>query len=201
MNENTNSQNSANENLNSENQNNENSNSQNANENTNSKTVPLSSLLDERKKRQSLEAEIEKFRKEKEDAETQKKLAEGKKDEVIMELTEKLKSKEKEFEPFIEKAKKYDEYDKAKRETLKEVLKDNWMESFDTMPLMDVEKIASKLTHNVKLPDADNGTNKSNPTKEIFSLEELKKLTPEQLRDKDILKKANKSMEYHARNK
>lgn len=133
--------------------------------------------------------------------ETQKKLAEGKKDEVIMELTEKLKNKEKEFEPFIEKAKKYDEYDKAKRDSLKEVLKDNWMESFNTMPLMDVEKIASKLTHNVKLPDADNGTNKSNPTKEIFSLEELKKLTPEQLRDKDILKKANKSMEYHARNK
>lgn len=201
MSENTNSVNSANENLDSENQNNENSNSSNANENTNSKSVPLSALQEERKKRQTLEAEIEKFRKEKEDAETQKKIAEGKKDEVILELTEKLKNKDKEFEPFVEKAKRYDEYDSSKRSKIKDALKDNWLTSFENMPLSELEELASKLTGNVKLADVDNGKGKKTPEKDIFSLDELHALTTEQLRDKDILKKANKSLEFHSKNK
>ena len=130
--------------------------------------------------------------------EQNKKIAEGKKDEVILELQQKLKLKDDEYKPVIEKATKYDEYDSAKRDELKESLQDSWMTSFDTMPLIELEKLASKLT-NVKLPDSDNGSNKKPSPKEYFTLEELKTLTAQELANKDTLAKANKSLEYHSK--
>lgn len=128
-----------------------------------------------------------------------KKIAEGKKDEVILELQEKLKSKDKEFEPLKEKAIKFDEYDLTKRNKIKEVLGDSWLNSFNTMPLVELEELASKLNSNVKLLDTDNGSGKKSPAKEFYSLDELKKLTPEQLKNKETLEKANKSMEFHSK--
>ena len=128
-----------------------------------------------------------------------KKIAEGKKDEVILELQEKLKSKDKEFEPLKEKATKFDEYDLTKRNKIKEVLGDSWLNSFNTMPLVELEELASKLNSNVKLLDTDNGSGKKNPAKEFYNLEELKRLTPEQLKNKETLEKANKSMEFHSK--
>ena len=133
------------------------------------------------------------------DEEQKKKIAEGKKDEVILDLTEKLKQKDKEYQPVIDKAKKYDEYDTTKRAKIKEVLANDWMPSFDNLPLIELEELASKLNHNVKLKDSDNGQGKAKPGKEYFTLEELKGLTPQQLKDKDILAKANKSMEFHSK--
>ena len=126
-------------------------------------------------------------------------LAEGKKDELIETLKTQLKSKDDEYKPFKEKASKYDEYDAAKRTKIKEILSDDWMPSFDNLPLIELEELASKLNSNVKLKDSDNGTNKAKPGKEYFTLEELKRLTPKELADKDVLAKANKSMEFHSK--
>ena len=126
-------------------------------------------------------------------------LAEGKKDELIETLKTQLKSKDDEYKPFKEKATKYDEYDKTKREKIKEILDKDWMPSFDNLPLIELEELASKLNSNVKLKDSDNGTGKAKPGKEYFTLEELKRLTPKELADKDVLAKANKSMEFHSK--
>ena len=128
-----------------------------------------------------------------------KKIAEGKKDEVILELQEKLKSKDKEFEPLKEKATKFDEYDMTKRNKIKEVLGDGWLNSFNTMPLVELEELASKLNSNIKLLDTDNGAGKKHSTKEYFTMEELKRLSPQELQNKETLEKANKSMEFHSK--
>ena len=80
---------------------------------------------------------------------TDKKLAEGKKDEVITELTGQLAS-------LKDKAERYDSYDKNKRNALKEQLgEDNWLKSFDTIPLEELETLASKFTNTKDLPDTD----------------------------------------------
>ena len=131
--------------------------------------------------------------------EQNKKIAEGKKDEVILELQQKLKTKDDEYKPFIDKASKYDEYDSSKRTKLKETLKDNWLPSFENMPLIELEELASRLNSGVKLLDTDNGANKKPPPKGHFTMEELKRLTPNDLADKEILEKANKSLEYHSK--
>jgi hypothetical protein len=131
--------------------------------------------------------------------EQNKKIAEGKKDEVISELMEKLKSKEKEYEPFVEKAKRYDEYDSSKRTKIKSVLGDNWLTSFETLPLSDLEELASKLNNDLRLVDSDNGKGAKPSPKEYFTMEELKGLTPKELQNKEILEKANKSMEFHSK--
>lgn len=133
------------------------------------------------------------------DDEQAKKIAEGKKDEVIAELQQKLKTKDDEYKPYIDKATKYDEYDSSKRTQLKEILKDNWLSSFDNMPLIDLETLASKLSFGVKLPDTDNGKNKKGVGKDYFTMEELKRLTPSELADKDILARANRSLELHSK--
>ena len=152
-----------------------------------------------RLKEKELNDKLAAFEAEKEQEAQQKKIAEGKKDEVILELQQKIKAKEEEYSPFIEKAKKFDEYDSSKRNKIKSTLGDGWLTSFDNMPLNDLEELAVKLNPDVKLIDSDNGKNKKASGKEFFTLEELKALTPEQLRDKDILAKANKSMEFHSK--
>jgi hypothetical protein len=128
-----------------------------------------------------------------------KKIAEGKKDEVILELQQKLKTKDDEYKPYIEKATKYDEYDSSKRNQLKEILKDDWLSSFENMPLIELETLASKFSFGVKLPDTDNGKNKKGVGKDYFTMEELKRLTPSELADKDVLAKANRSLEIHSK--
>lgn len=80
---------------------------------------------------------------------TEKKLAEGKKDEVIAELTKQL-------ETLKEKAERYDSYDKNKRARLKEELgEENWLNSFEVIPLEELELLASKFKATRELPDTD----------------------------------------------
>jgi len=152
-----------------------------------------------RLKNKELEERLNSIETDKQKAETEKKIAEGKKDEVIADLQKKIEDQTKDFEPIKEKAKKYDDYDAAKRADLKSKLGESWMESFNTMALIELEKLATKLDPNIKLVDTDNGTNKKKLEGEYFSLDELKALTPKQLSDKDILAKANKSMEFHSK--
>lgn len=152
-----------------------------------------------RLKNKELEERLNLIETDKQKAETEKKIAEGKKDEVIAELQKKITDQEKDFEPVKEKAKKYDDYDAAKRADLKSKLGESWMDSFNMMSLIELEKLATKLDPNIKLADHDNGTNKKKQEGEYYSLDELKALTSKQLSDKDILAKANKSMEFHSK--
>jgi hypothetical protein len=131
------------------------------------------------------------------DDEQAKKIAEGKKDEVILELQQKLKIKDDEYKPFIDKATKYDEYDSSKRNQLKEVLKDKWLPSFDNIPLIDLETLASQLSSGKKLLDTDNGKSKQHISEDVFSLEELKHIQVSDYTDEKIYDKVKRSMEYH----
>jgi hypothetical protein len=131
------------------------------------------------------------------DDEQAKKIAEGKKDEVILELQQKLKTKDDEYKPFIDKATKYDEYDSSKRNQLKEVLKDKWLPSFDNIPLIDLETLASQLSSGKKLLDTDNGKSKQHISEDVFSLEELKHIQVSDYTDEKIYDKVKRSMEYH----
>ena len=152
-----------------------------------------------RLKEKELNEKLEAIEAEKSQQEQDKKIAEGKKDEVILELQEKLKKKDEEFKPFVDKAKLHDDYDSSKRNAIKEVLSDNWLASFENMPLAELEQLASKLNSDVKLLDTDTGKNKKKAGKEFFTVEELKTLTQAELADKDILAKANKSLEFHSK--
>lgn len=152
-----------------------------------------------RLKEKELNERLEAIEAEKSTQEQAKLIAEGKKDEVILDLQQKLKKKDEDFKPFIDKAQKYDDYDSSKRGKLKEVLTNDWLESFNSMPLIELEELASKLNSNVKLLDTDDGKGKKKVGKEFFTLEELKTLTPKELADKDILEKANRSLEFHSK--
>lgn len=92
-----------------------------------------------------------------------KKIAEGKKDEVIQDLTKQLE----ELKP---KATEWDSYNKSKRDTIKDVLKDNWIDSFNLMPLSDLEKLASKFKPGESLLDSDNGSKKKGSLTKIEGL-------------------------------
>ena len=93
------------------------------------------------------------FESAKEQAEQDKKIAEGKKDEVIQELSGKLSSTQK-------KAEEWDNYQASKREALKGKIGDNWLESFVNLPLIDLEKLADKFNGSTTLVDTDNGQGK-----------------------------------------
>lgn len=141
----------------------------------------------------------EKYAKLTSDFETEKKSLTDSKAQEIAALQQQIKDKETEYEPFKEKAAKYETYDAEKRAAIKESLGDKWLTSFDTIPLFDLEKIHSNLSPDNKLIGSDNGKGKKIPDKEFFTMDELKALTPQQLADKDTLAKANKSMEFHSK--
>ena len=58
-------------------------------------------------------------------------------------LYEKEKAK---IEPLEKKAKEFDEFDKSKREAYKTQLGDKWVDSFNTIPLAELDTLATKLT-------------------------------------------------------
>lgn len=120
---------------------------------------------------------LEAIEAEKAKSEQEKKLAEGKKDEVIIDLTKQL-------EDIKSKASQWDEYNKTKRTQLKDLLKDNWMESFETLPLNDLENLASKFSKDATLLDTDNGNNKK---KQPGKIEGLKKDLDLAIQRKDLV--------------
>lgn len=105
-------------------------------------------------KEKELEAKLSELTSQKEKEETDKKLAEGKKDEVITDLKNQLES-------YKSKADKFDSYDKSKREQIKTNLGDEyWLPSFDAMPLNELEQLATKFNKGETVPDTDSGNNK-----------------------------------------
>lgn len=118
-----------------------------------------------RLKERELQEKLEAIESEKTKQEQDKKLAEGKKDEVIIDLTKQLEDVKK-------KASQWDEYNSVKRGQLKDQLKDNWLESFEIMPLSELEILASKFNKGATLVDSDNGSSKK---KQPGKIEGLKK--------------------------
>ena len=96
-----------------------------------------------------IQEELEQIKSKQNEAEQQKKIAEGKKDEVIKELSDKLTIAEK-------KAKEFDSYEGKRREQLKVVIgEDNWLNSYDKIvPLEELEILASKF-NGKSLEDTD----------------------------------------------
>jgi alanyl-tRNA synthetase len=104
-------------------------------------------------KEKELETKLNELTSQKEKEETEKKIAEGKKDEVITDLTRQLAS-------YKSKADQFDSYDKSKREKIKTELAENWIDSFETLPLNDLELLATKFNKGEKVPETDGGSNK-----------------------------------------
>lgn len=151
-----------------------------------------------RLKEKELSDKLSAFESEKDKAAQEKKIAEGKKDEVINELTDKMKI-------FEAKAKQFDEYDKSKRDLLKkEIGDDNWLGSFDNLSLIDLEKLAIKFNAGVKLIHTDNGK-KVIKTDEYFTMEELKNIKPNDYNNlkpedrKAVMNKVAKSLGFHSK--
>ena len=120
---------------------------------------------DRRLKAKELEDKLNEFQVQKQKEEQDKKLAEGKKDEVIIDLTKQLEEANK-------IVKSHKDYENAKRSSIKDLMKDDWLESFNLIPLSDLEKIASKYDKDNHFFSSDNGGGKK---KQPGKLEGLRK--------------------------
>lgn len=85
--------------------------------------------------------------------EQSKKIAEGKKDEVISDLTKQLESVTKDAE-------QWKKYFGTKKTKIKESLKENWLDSFDLLPLEDLEALELKFNNSSTLLETDGGKKK-----------------------------------------
>lgn len=130
-----------------------------------------------RLKERELEEKLNAIESDKQKQETDKKLAEGKKDEVISDLTKQL-------EGIKSKADEWDKYNQSKRSQLKENLGDNWLDSFNVIPLSELEVLASKFNKNSALLDTDNG---SKIKKQPGKIEGLKKDLEMAIQKKDLV--------------
>lgn len=130
-----------------------------------------------RLKEKELQDRLDSIESEKNKAEQDKKIAEGKKDEVILDLTKQL-------DEIKKKASQWDEYNTTKRGQLKDQLKDNWLDSFDLLPLSELEILASKFNKGTALADTDNGLNKK---KQPGKIEGLKKDLETAIQRKDLI--------------
>lgn len=114
------------------------------------KTVPLAELINERKKRQSLEtriADIERL-----DAESKE--AKLKEEGKIKEL---LAAKENELKVLQPKVQEFESYRQSKVEQLKLQIGDKWKDSFANLPLADLETLTETLKPPIKVLDVDKG--------------------------------------------
>ena len=140
----------------------------------------------------------EKYQQDKTNFETEKANLLTAKQKEIDDAVKAVEDKYKDFEPLKEKATKFELYDAEKRKAIKEVLGDKWLTSFDTMPLLDLEKVFNNLMPDNKLTDHDNGKGKKPSEKDIFTMDEIKRFTQKELMaDKDLLAKVNKSLAFH----
>jgi len=143
----------------------------------------------------------EKYEKDKQSFEAEKQSLTDSKAQEIAALQKQTEDKLKEYEPFKEKAAKFESYDAEKRAAIKESLGDKWLTSFDTIPLFDLEKIHNNLSPDNKLRDSDNGKGKKVTEKDILTMEEIKTISQSQLmKEEGLLEKVNKSLEHHNKN-
>lgn len=144
----------------------------------------------------------EKYQQDKTNFETEKQTLLTTKEKEIADAIIAVEEKYKDFEPLKEKAAKFETYDTEKRKAIKEVLGDKYLASFDTMPLLDLEKLFNNLMPDNKLIDSDNGKGKKPNDKEYFTMDEIKSFTQKELMaDKDLLAKVNKSLTYNNKGK
>ena len=110
-----------------------------------------------------LRTDIESLKGDKAKEEQEKKIAEGKKDEVIVELTDKIAG-------LTVKSNEWDDYNKVKREELKTKFGDNWLESFVTMPLNDLESLVIKFNSAKEAVDTDTASTQKTSSARVEGL-------------------------------
>lgn len=141
----------------------------------------------------------EKYNKEKEQFDSTKSALEEKIKSLTTDFETKLKQKdEDDIAPLKQKLEAFESYETQKRTDIKNALGDKWLTSFETMPLYDLEKLSNNLLPDKKLVGTDNGKNKKQSEKELFTQDELKALTTKDLDDPEIFKKAERSMYFYA---
>lgn len=141
-----------------------------------------SEAAERRVKNKELESKIEELQTSIDNVTQKEKLADGKKDEVIQDLTNKLNEAQSKVKDYESTVNKWNEYETTKREAFKKTLGENWLDSFESLPLTDLEKLSSKFQGKALL-ETDNGQGKKPPVNQ--QLEGLKK-------DLEVAKKANK---------
>lgn len=138
-----------------------------------------SEAKERRLKEKELSERLAKIESDKTEEENKKKIEEGKQNEVIIDLQNKLKV-------FEEKAKRYDEYDLAKRTKLKGVFGEKWLPSFDkpeVIPLIELEDLASKIINDKSFDGGDDGKGKK---KQPGKLEGLQNDLQLAIKNKDL---------------
>lgn len=132
MSENTNSNNSGNENENSENL-------------ENKDQVPVAVLIKERKEKQELKKKLDAIEAAQKKADEDKLVEQGKLKEALDLKVKEFEDYKKSIEPQLKKASDFEEFQTKKREKIKTDLGDKWVESFNNIPLNDLEVVAEKL--------------------------------------------------------
>lgn len=116
--------------------------------------------------KKELEEKLAQIEKDKSEEIQKKKIEDGKKDEVIAELNKKLS----ELEPV---ANEYKQYQSSKKEALKERLGDKWLDSFNNLPIGDLEILAEKFSIPIKLSDTADGNGLSPKNESLTDEEKL----------------------------
>jgi hypothetical protein len=138
---------------------NETSNSANtANETTDSKNGAVAELIAERKKRQELEKQLKAISDEKKKQEEAKLLEEGKLKEVLTAKEKELEDYKKSVEQDLALASEFKDFQSKRRDSLKQKFGDKWVDSFNNIPLSDLETLADKFVPANPELNRDKGT-------------------------------------------
>lgn len=139
-----------------------------ATENTDStngkdKHVPLTVLKKEREKRQELEKKLSEYEAAQKKAQDDELVKKGEFEKLLNSTKSEFENYKKSVEPDLAEASEYKEFKAAKRTQIKESLGDKWLESFGSLPLADLEKVAQNLLGTKQSFEGDRGTSGTAP--------------------------------------
>lgn len=142
------------------------------NENTDiEKKGVLKELLAERKARQELKKELDAMRAERQKEQDEKLKEDGKLKELLDKKEQELATLKSELEAHKTKSTEWDNYQSSKRKTLIDKIPEaDRLESFNTLPLSDLEKLADRFSTKHPL-DVDSGNGKPPKPTELTEAE------------------------------
>lgn len=120
-----------------------------------------------RLKEQELSEELETLRAEKAKQEQDKKLAEGKDKEVIVDLTKQVDDWRTKY---LQIKTEYEIYETSENDQIKKIMGESWTDSLLKLSLAERKKLASKFTPGESLLDSDNGSKKKGSLTKIEGL-------------------------------
>jgi len=125
---------------------------------TEKKVVPLSTFISEKKKRQEIEAELNKYREQQKKIEEDKLKEDGKLQELIAAKEKELEEKDNQMKALEEKAQAFEAYRQSKVDNAKKALGENWVDDYEKLSIAALDKLVS-LTEQKKKPSTDGGVN------------------------------------------